>query len=350
MAEADAQETKCLKRRRRSPAEHLPHTFHLDQTTTTIKRSSRFRGVSRHRWTGRFEAHLWDKGSWNETQKKKGKQVYLGAYDEEEAAARVYDLAAIKYWGASTYTNFPMSDYKKDIETMQNVTKEEYLASLRRRSSGFSRGVSKYRGVARHHHNGRWEARIGRVFGNKYLYLGTYGTQEEAAHAYDVAAVEYRGINAVTNFDLSSYIRWLRPGESSEGPQGLTAAENVILQADSNCLSLSKETDFSNTNSFTIKNPAISEKHEIIERKMPLSPSWSKATSPTALGLLLRSSMFKELVEKTTTTTTITGVAADEEKDEETTGGDEFTFYGEDDHGLARGAMIERGQPFWNAL
>jgi len=28
--------------------------------------------------------------------------------------------------------------------------------------------------VCRHHHNGRWEARIGRVFGNKYLYLGTY--------------------------------------------------------------------------------------------------------------------------------------------------------------------------------
>lgn len=26
----------------------------------------------------------------------------------------------------------------------------------------------------RHHHNGRWEARIGRVLGNKYLYLGTY--------------------------------------------------------------------------------------------------------------------------------------------------------------------------------
>lgn len=30
-------------------------------------------------------------------------------------------------------------------------------------------------GVCRHHHNGRWEARIGRVYGNKYLYLGTYG-------------------------------------------------------------------------------------------------------------------------------------------------------------------------------
>lgn len=29
--------------------------------------------------------------------------------------------------------------------------------------------------LCRHHHNGRWEARIGRVFGNKYLYLGTFG-------------------------------------------------------------------------------------------------------------------------------------------------------------------------------
>jgi len=39
--------------------------------------------------------------------------------------------------------------YTKELEEMQRVTKEEYLASLRRQSSGFSRGVSKYRGVAR---------------------------------------------------------------------------------------------------------------------------------------------------------------------------------------------------------
>ncbi|KAL5651130.1 hypothetical protein ACJX0J_036588, partial [Zea mays] len=126
-----------------------------------------------HRWTGRFEAHLWDKGTWNPTQKKKGKQVYLGAYNEEDAAARAYDLAALKYWGPTTYTNFPVVDYEKELKVMQNVSKEEYLACIRRKSNGFSRGVSKYRGVARHHHNGRWEARIGRVFGNKYLYLGT---------------------------------------------------------------------------------------------------------------------------------------------------------------------------------
>ncbi|KAM7267117.1 hypothetical protein ACFE04_009283 [Oxalis oulophora] len=257
---------------------------------TTVKRSSRFRGVSKHRWTGRYEAHLWDKLSWNVTQKKKGKQ---GAYDEEESAARAYDLAALKYWGNSTFTNFSISDYEKEIEIMQTVTKEEYLASLRRRSSGFSRGVSKYRGVARHHHNGRWEARIGRVFGNKYLYLGTYSSQEEAARAYDIAAIEYRGINAVTNFDLSTYIRWLKPQQNlTTSPQeSHTVTETQTLPTHHTNREESKALAFETNPYFT------SDYLPYTPRKQD-SCVLKRSSSSTALELLLRSSVFRELVEK----------------------------------------------------
>ncbi|KAK8484352.1 hypothetical protein V6N13_042406 [Hibiscus sabdariffa] len=306
--EGDAIDTKCIKRRRRDHSnsaapgcnneqqqQQQQQQLQSDQpTATTVKRSSRFKGVSRHRWTGRFEAHLWDKASWNPTQRKKGKQ---GAYDEEESAARAYDLAAIKYWGTSTFTNFPVSDYQNEVEIMRNVTKEEYLASLRRRSSGFSRGVSRYRGVARHHHNGRWEARIGRVFGNKYLYLGTYSTQEEAAHAYDIAAIEYRGINAVTNFDLSTYIRWLKPGANDAlvSDQIKTTSTSKPPPPTSNFFPTEQTNGLPlfNSNTLIAEEPVDTRKKAIVSH-CPNSSSFPS----TALSLLLRSSMFNKLVEQ----------------------------------------------------
>ncbi|KEH38069.1 AP2-type transcription factor [Medicago truncatula] len=256
-----------------------------------IQRSSIYRGVTRHRWTGRYEAHLWDKNCWNESQNKKGRQ---GAYDDEEAAAHAYDLAALKYWGPDTILNFPLCTYEIQLREMEDQSREEYIGSLRRKSSGFSRGVSKYRGVARHHHNGRWEARIGRVFGNKYLYLGTYATQEEAATAYDMAAIEYRGLNAVTNFDLSRYIKWLKPNHNND----INKISTKLIDSNPTC-----ETSFMQkfTNQEQQGHNFIHAQDESLNNNGDEAAITQPRTTGTtsALGLLLQSSKFKEMMEMT---------------------------------------------------
>ena len=190
-----------------------------------------YRGVTEHVRTKRFESHIWHNQ----------KQIFLGGSDSPEMAAVAFDIAALRLRGPNTPINFHRGWYETFLQDIDTLEIDVMVAGLRRELKGNKAIQSSiFRGVTRHA-KGKWEARIGGSAGEqtdktnkkrkKYIYLGIHETEAEAAKTYDRAAIGRQGIDAVTNFHLSTYYSELTDTQVKEAMhKGILTEHDIALE------------------------------------------------------------------------------------------------------------------------
>jgi hypothetical protein len=132
-------------------------------------------------------------GRWRAQCRIGGKLTSLGSFDSEKDAARAYDR--MRLWSCKAHgrekveevqLNFPLSDYSDDeVTELQGLTQEKMTKKLRRtaQEERVANQSSEYAGVRLQKRTGRWEARC--RIGCKQTSLGAFGSEEEAARAWD---------------------------------------------------------------------------------------------------------------------------------------------------------------------
>jgi hypothetical protein len=140
--------------------------------------SSRYRGVSWHKATSSWQVRLWDP----QTKRSRSNTFFAS----EDDAARAYDCAAVQAHGPDAKRNFP----GEAISELPLTVGEE----RKQRSS------SRYHGVCWHKARSSWRVQITDPQTKRQKHIGCFASEEDAARAYDCAAVQAHGPGAKRNF------------------------------------------------------------------------------------------------------------------------------------------------------
>lgn len=85
---------------------------------------------------------------------------------------------------------------------------------------------SRYKGVVPQP-NGRWGAQIYEK--HQRVWLGTFNAEEEAAKAYDIASIRFRGLETITNFNQNQVKPYMDPDNETLFLQSHSKAEIVDM-------------------------------------------------------------------------------------------------------------------------
>jgi hypothetical protein len=136
--------------------------------------SSRYIGVSWHKAQSSWNVSLMDP----QTKRK----LHVGYYASEEDAARAYDCAAVQACGPDAKRNFP-AETISELPVTVGEEREQ-------------RGSSRYVGVSWQKAKSSWRVRLTDPQTKRRRHVGYYASEEDAAKAYDCAAVQAHGPGA----------------------------------------------------------------------------------------------------------------------------------------------------------